>query len=295
MRQLDAEIRRFWARRIVRVMLLAGVVLVALVVVIGTVKGHPSRTVTIDPTTGRRVSVEPGGSYSQQQFGVSGEPVFAEDDTRTNVGKDLEDVLQGTGVALLFAGFAIGASFVGAEYNVGSLTTQLLFEPRRARVHAAKAAAVTIGAASFALAIMGTVAVAMYVGSEVHGVVQGVDGTFLADRFGEALRIAAAVGAGAAMTYCVTLVARRSSAGLIAFYLQYPLLFLIDPAKKPYGVLSHYAPIRGLLAIVIDPAHVSGTNERTIHTMAGGVVLTVVALIVLVVGSGYWFRSAEVR
>jgi hypothetical protein len=294
MRQLDAELRRFAARRIVRGMLLVAVFVILLVVIVGTAKGHPARTVTFDPATGRRIGGSVSGSVPNQ-FGDSGEIVGFESDTRTDVGKDLADVLQGTGVALLFAGFAIGASFVGAEYNVGSLTTQLLFEPRRERVHAAKAAAVAIGSAAFALVILAVVAISMYVGSELHGVVQGIDRTFVADRVGEALRIAAAVGAGATMAYCVTLVTRRSSAGMIAFYLQYPLLYLINPAKQPFGVVSHYEPLRGLLAVVVDPAHANGTNERTIHTMAGGVALTVVSLIVIFVASGLWFRQTEVR
>ncbi len=290
MRQLDAELRRFCARRIVRGMFLVAVLIIVVVVTVGTAKGHPGRTFTVDPATG----TVPTGAFSGS-FDNQGGFVVEQSDTRTNVGKDLRDALQGTGIALLFVGFAIGASFVGAEFNVGSLTTQLLFEPRRARLHAAKAVAVAIGGFTLALVIMALVAFAMYVGSEARGVMQGVDGAFVANRLGEALRISAAVGAGAAMAYCVTLVTKRSSAGMIAFYLQYPLLFILNPAKMPFGVLSHYAPLRGLIAIVVDPARVNGINERTIHTMAGGATLTIVWVVVLIAGSGFWFSRTEVR
>jgi hypothetical protein len=277
-------------------MLLVGILIVLLVVVIGTVKGHSGSSVAVDPTTGRPLSGTISGSGSFQYGGPGGDTAyFVRNDTRMNIGKDLENVLEGTGIALLFAGFAIGASFVGAEFNVGSLTTQLLFEPRRERVHAAKATAVAIGTASFALAIMVLVAASMYIGSAARGVVQGVDGTFVVHRVAEALRIAAAVGAGATMAYCVTLVTRRSSAGMIAFYLQYPLMFILDPARMPFGLISHYEPLRGLAAIVLDPVHATGPNERSIHTIAGGVVLTIVWLIVIVSGSGFWFGRAEVR
>ncbi len=290
MRQLDAELRRFFARRIVRGMFLVAVLIIVLVVTVGTAKGHASRTFTVDPTTG----TVPTGSFSGSPDDQGG-LVVEQSDTRTNVGKDLRDVLQGTGVALLFAGFAIGASFVGAEFHVGSLTTQLLFESRRERLHVAKAAAVAIGVGAFAFAVLLIVAIAMYLGSVANGVVRGVDGTFVVDRVAEALRISAAAGAGAAMAYCVTLVTRRSSAGMIALYLQYPLLFIIEPKEMPFGLLSHYAPVRGLLALVVDPATSNGINERTIHTMAGGAVLTGAWLIVFVVGSGFWFSRAEVR
>src|SRR5206468_8472998 len=127
------------------------------------------------------------------------------------------------------------------------------------------------------------------------GIVEGVDSTFVAHRAGEALRIATAVAAGATMAYCVTLVAKRSSAGIVAFFVQYPLLFLLDPAKMPFGLISHYSPLRGLLAVVVDPATATGANERAIHTMAGGVVLTAVWVAIVVSQSGLLFARAEVR
>ena len=162
-------------------------------------------------------------------------------------------------------------------------------------MHAAKLAAVAIGTASLALAVMAILALTMYAGSELHGVVIGVDGTFVAHRASEALRIAAAVGDGRGVAYCVTLVAKRSSAGMIAFFVQYPLLFLLDPAKMPFGVVSHYSPLRGLLAIVIDPANATGAERagdphdggrRRAHRRLG---------VVSVVVSGLLFARAEVR
>ena len=288
MRQLDAELRRFFARRMVRGTLLVAAFIVVISVGIATGRGHRGHGSYFDPVTGQ--ITQPTGGTSDRAPDYFGEP-----DTRIDVGKSLENVLEGTGVALLFAGFALGASFVGAEFNVGSLTTQLLFEPRRWRLHAAKAAAVAIGVAAFALAVMLLVAGSMYVGSATHGIVEGVDGAFVAHRAGEALRIAAAVAAGAAMSYCVTLVAKRSSAGMVAFFVQYPLLFLLDPVRMPFGLISHYSPLRGLLAVVVDPATATGANERAIHTMAGGVALTVVWAAILVSQSGLVFARAEVR
>lgn len=97
------------------------------------------------------------------------------------------------------------------------------------------------------------------------------------------------------MAYAVALVSKRTSAGVIVFFLQLPLLELIDPTKRPFGLVSKYAPVRGLLAIVIDPAHVEGVNAQTIHTIAGGVALTCVWVVVLGVASGRIFARSEVR
>lgn len=305
MRQLDAELRRFFARRIVRGTFLIAVLLVVIVVTIGTAKGHPGSQLSLDPATGRVTDLKTGRVVERQsggfqtQFGGSdeqGQILLGQSDTRTNIGKDLENVLEGTGVALLFAAFAIGASFVGAEFNVGSLTTQLLFEPRRWRVHLAKSAAVALGTAVFAFAVLAFVALAMYAGSELKGVVQGLDQAFLTHRALQALRVSSIVGAGAMLAYGVTLVAKRSSAGMFAFFLQFVLLNLIQPNKMPFGVISHYAPVRGLLAAIVK--HTTGNGgvqERAIHTTAGGVVLTLVWVALVVVGSGTLFARAEVR
>jgi len=55
----------------------------------------------------------------------------------------------GIGVSTVLLGLAllIGATFAGADWSSGSMSNQLLFEPRRIRVWLAKAAAVLLGAA----------------------------------------------------------------------------------------------------------------------------------------------------
>ncbi len=53
------------------------------------------------------------------------------------------------GVAAAVA-FLLGATFVGADFSSGSVGTQLLFEPNRLKVWAAKAGAAAVGSAAFA-------------------------------------------------------------------------------------------------------------------------------------------------
>jgi ABC-2 type transport system permease protein len=295
MRQLSVELRRFFARRIVRGAFVLAALLVLVVVGIQAGRGRVERSqfyeyATSPPDAG---FTTPEG---QPTFdGPTPEIVPIVNDTRLKIGETLETALEGTGVAMLFVAFVLGASFVGAEFNVGSLTTQLLFEPRRWRVHTSKALAVAIGASGVALGVLALLTISMYVGSGLRGVVAGLDATWWSHRVGETLRIVGACGSGAAMAYAVTLVAKRSSAGIIALFLQYPLLFMINPARKPFGFVSHYMPLRGLLAIVVDPARAEGFNERTIHTMAGGLTLTLVWVVVILVVSGRIFSRAEVR
>ena len=307
MRQLDAELRRFFARRIVRGTFLVAVLLIVLVVTISTAKARAGHEYQVDTATGRITDVTTGqvvkslpngDQYPRGAFvgsGVPGTVEFGQSDTRVNIGNDLANVFQSVGVGLLFAAFALGASFVGAEYNVGSLTTQLLFEPRRWRVHLAKAIAVAIGIAALTLAVLAVVALALYVGSEVHGIVHGIDATFVSNRAGQALRVAGAASAGAVLAYSVTLVARRSSAGMLLFFLQFVLLNLINPVKMPWGVISHYAPLRGLIALIVHHPQSADVQERAVHTIAGGAVLTAIWVVIVFVASGAWFERSEVR
>jgi hypothetical protein len=305
-RQLDAELRRFFARRIVRGTFLLAVLLVLLVISIGTAKGHAGHEFSLDPQTGQVTDAGTGRVIGEQEPGQipssfagtdeKGRVLFGQSDTRTNIGNDLGDALEGTGVALLFVSFVLGASFVGAEFNVGSLTTQLLFEPRRWRVHLAKSAAVALGAAALAFAVLLVVALAMYAGSELNGVVHGLDGPFFVHRAAQALRVAAVIGVGAMLAYSVTLIARRTSAGIIVFVLQFVLLNLINPNKGTFAPISHYAPIRGLIATLIrHTGSAENVQERAIHTMAGGVTLTAIWVVLIVGGVGILFARSEVR
>jgi ABC-2 type transport system permease protein len=70
---------------------------------------------------------------------------------------DLADELGSSGLALalILAGAAIvvGTTFAGADWHSGSLSTQLLFRPRRLRLWAAKALAVVLGTSICAAAV----------------------------------------------------------------------------------------------------------------------------------------------
>ena len=64
---------------------------------------------------------------------------------------------RGVEVALVVVGLMViaGCTFAGADWSSGSLTNQLLFEPRRSRVWLAKAGAVTLGCGLVALVALG--------------------------------------------------------------------------------------------------------------------------------------------
>ena len=255
-RQVDAELHRFFARRIVRG-------LAALVVAIAAAS-----------------------------IGVA----VVHSDNGVDVGRGLSDTLTALAIVLVFLGVALGASFVGADFNLGSLSSQLLYEPRRWHLHIAKATAVAIGCAAFALTVCVIVGALMFLGSALHGVTEGIDASWWQHRGVELARAVAACAAGAVMAYAVTIVTRRSSAAIVLFLLQYPFILIVSPeARVPFGPLSRVAPLRALLAVAFDPARDHSGTAAGIATTAGGVVLTLVWVVALLAASGARFSRAEIR
>lgn len=63
-----------------------------------------------------------------------------------DVAAQLEESGPGVAIVLVALAMLIGTTFVGADWASGSMSNQLLFEPRRLRVWAAKAAALAVGA-----------------------------------------------------------------------------------------------------------------------------------------------------
>ena len=283
MRQLDADLRRFFARRIVRgtvvVILLVAVVSIG----IATVRGHPARGVTSAPVG--RVVTTPNGNqviYNQTVF---------PNDTRISVGKSLHGTLQAMAVIMMLVGIVLGASFVGADFNVGSLTSQLLYEPRRWRVHLAKAACVAIGCAVVAAVVCIAIAAMMYAGSEIHGVVGRTGGTFWRLRGVDLARAIGAAAAAAVMAYAVTVVADRTSAAIVAFLVQFPIIHIGEHTPF-FGPIARIAPFRGLLAITTD---IHNNTDIGIRTNAGAIVFTLIWVVILLAASGAVFSRAEVR
>jgi hypothetical protein len=77
---------------------------------------------------------------------------------------------------LAMVALAVGASFVGAEWTTGGMSTLLLWRPNRRKVLATKLAALSTGAVALAAAFTVVWTVAMWVVAVVHGDTTGVTG-----------------------------------------------------------------------------------------------------------------------
>lgn len=171
MRQVVVELRRFRSRRAIALTLLLAVAAVVLLAA-ATVWSTRSATEAEVAAAGAQLEVEradlredlqrclerdPGGSAADE--GSAGADVSDAERCQEldpqlewylpRETLDLADEQRSAGLAtaLLLTGAAVvvGATFAGADWQARSLSTQLLFEPRRLRVWTAKAAAVVLG------------------------------------------------------------------------------------------------------------------------------------------------------
>jgi cell division protein FtsB len=129
---------------------------------------------------------------------------------------DLNGTLKGNGlgVALVVAGLLViaASTYAGSDWSSGSMSTQLLFEPRRGRVWAAKGIAVAVASGIAAIVVRGGFWLAMYLVAVDRDVPHGSD--VMTDVGWHLLRavlfcMGAAVGA-----YALTMLFRHSVATL---------------------------------------------------------------------------------
>jgi ABC-2 type transport system permease protein len=127
---------------------------------------------------------------------------------------------EGSGLAVVIVLGALmvlaGTTFAGHDWNSGSMSNQLLFEPRRVRVWVAKALVLTSAAVAVAMAVLTAYWLALV------GVVRSrgteVSSAELVDCLQQGLRGAAVVGAGALAGYALTMLFRSTVVTLGVFF-----------------------------------------------------------------------------
>jgi hypothetical protein len=293
---LSADLQRFAARRIVRGALAFALLLTLVIITVQTVRGH-QYVETLQEPRFEGVPVTPGGSDgSFHRPDVTFVPVQVNRDSRVDVTKNLSGVLVITGILLVCAASVLGASFVAADFGGTSLSTQLLYEPRRWRVHMSKALATGISCAAIAVCVLCTIAAAMFIGSKVHGIAPDLDAQWWQERVRELGRAAVGAGLAGAMAYTVALVFRRTAVGAILFLLQIPLVGALETNEKFLGKMTRSLPYYGLHVFVLGRDHLGSVQYRPgITTTAAGFALAAVWLAGLIAAAGAVFGRAEVR
>lgn len=297
---LGAELRRFFSRRVMRGAFAFGIALSTLVIVIITVRSDVragtqagKQLVCTEGPSGGQATVPPNGGTIPENCFLQGTSSPVQRDTRLKIHDDLSETIKGTGFAMVFIAFVIGASFVGAEFGAGSLSTQLIFEPRRMRVVAVKAIAVGIGLAVLAVALLLYIGLLQWAGSSLRGVVNGLDGSWFAARAGDVGRVAAAVALAGIAAYAITVVTRRTVAAVAALLVTGWVSAIIGSLRN-WRWVAKYNPATAFIAMVADVSR-RANNGDDVLAVRGATISACVWVVGLTVIAAIIFARREVR
>jgi hypothetical protein len=190
--------------------------------------------------------------------------------------EDIGEVLRPFGVLLILAGFALGASAAGADWQSGFLATLLTWESRRARVLLGKVAAV-VGLV-FAAVLLWQVALSLALSAGVPAAM--------------ALRIAAVAAGAAAVAHAIAFLGRGTAAALGAG------IGWVGVLESVLG--SYFKPLRPWLslnnAIVFVKGQFEGGPAGDVpgRTVTGAGVILLAYLGVVIAAAAVMFRRRDV-
>lgn len=193
-RLVRVELARYRARRVIALLVLAAAVLAALV---AAKSAWDTRPITAQEAATARAQADMEAERTdikadlqtcladpEQYLGTGATAQTCRDNLtaapRSYLPRkplDLHGTLKGNGVgiALVVSGLLViaASTFAGSDWASGSMATQLVFEPRRTRLWAAKAIAVTLASGVVALVTLGGFWVAMYLVAAARDVPHG--------------------------------------------------------------------------------------------------------------------------
>lgn len=319
MRLLAVEVRRFWARRAIVVVLLltlAGGVLLAGTTIWST-RGA-SQAETSDAQ--QQLAVETEAMSDDYRECLADPPAQPADEPAAERCEDLDpqldwflpreqldlrDQLGGTGLALSLiltgAAIVVGTTFAGADWSSGALSTQLLYRPRRVRLWLAKATAVVLGTAVTALAVTAGYWLALGLVAQARGL--PVDAALVGDLALQSARTSTLAAAAALGAFALTMALRSTMATLSLLFL-YTVAGEALWASVPIDRSSRWSLAVNLQAWVLDGLRVSDETicaagetcqpSYVLSAAHGGTYLAVLVVVAVLV-SVVTFRRRDVR
>jgi ABC-type transport system involved in multi-copper enzyme maturation permease subunit len=297
-RLLGAELRRFVSRDVVRMFVVA----VLIAIVIGSA------------ITAYNSKVEgPGDAYrAELQHCLDGlyvpedrlprrydsleeycaehvRPEYFGGDQRFEL-RSLPEILQGAGILVVIGGLLLGASFVGAEWHAGTMSTLLTWEPRRLRVLAAKA--VVAAACVFVLMVLllAVFGLVLALVAFTRGITDHLGEHFLRSVAGSALRVAACSAAGALIGMAIAMVARSTAAAIGAGFAYLAVIEGVIRGLRPGW--QHYL-LADNIAVVVTGAD-SGIMQDPV-TFSHAVLTVAIWSAVLMAAAAITFRARDVN
>lgn len=293
-RLLSVEFRRYAARRAVRATGVLAILTILIATVIVFINSDRSVAAIRDSERERQRLIEECEEAAETQpaeFQREGEceGFFPREssDPRFHL-TVLEDVLEGLSFLFVIVAMGLGATFFGAEWNAGTVTTILTWEPRRARIFAAK----VLAAAAFVfVAVMMVQALLVAVMAPVallRGSTAGVDGEWLGAVTGIAARSAVIGALAAVIGMSVASMARNTATALIVAFVYFAVIENVLRGVRPNWV--RWLPGDNMALFVIGS---QGTGTREISELRAFITVALYSA-VFFMGALTVFRSRDV-
>jgi hypothetical protein len=276
-RTLLTEVHRNLSRRLVRILLLLGVIACAAAGIIAWLANDDG----------------------PNQFEAERAVVVSDDLDPTPWAIDLVELWPENGadpvlgiavIPLVMGALVAGASMVGAEWRAGTVTTNLTWEPRRVRLAVAKFAATGLCAAVIGLLFIVLFALALLPTIAAHGSFEGADADWWLQAVAAVGRGAVLIGAVAIAGAALAMIGRNTAAAIgVAFV----LVSILDP------ILRSWKPRLDRWLVTSNAAWAMSANEgfdasgAAYDPVRGGVIATIY-LVALAAAAVYLFRSRDI-
>jgi hypothetical protein len=234
------ELRRYASRRAVRAsgtLVLLGIVVACVIVFVNSKNGADA-----DAEVERQRAQFIQNCLEFQDFvppDVQNKAEFCRDQSLQVVSDprfrldSLTDIFAGLSPLLIILALGLGATFIGAEWSAGTMTTYLTWEPRRTIAFLAKASGGVLFVFLAALAVQAVLGLLLTPVAMLRGTTQGVDAAWFGDTMVMALRSATLCAVLAGIGFALASVARNTAASLIVGFVYFAVLENMLRAFRP--------------------------------------------------------------
>lgn len=184
------------------------------------------------PAPPSRIAPTPGEDFDPTQ-GFFCESFAEAKDPRFHLA-DLPKTFEALSLIFVFAMWGLSASFIGAEWEAGTVGMLLTHEPRRVRVLVTKLAVVVGFAVVTTTILLALLSLALLPAAILRGTTEGTTGAWIGDVAGLGLRIIATAGLAAVFGFSLATSARRTSVAFGALLLAFLFEIIISRLAPGY-------------------------------------------------------------
>ena len=231
------------------------------------------------------------GTPGRQTFceNVIGQQQFGQTIDRRFYLNQVKDIYQHLSVWFAIIAWLLAASYIGAEWRAGTMTTMLTWEPRRIRVMLAKGFAAIAVTFTIVMVLQALLFGALYPAAAFHGSTAGTSAAFWRSFTYLGLRVGGLAAAAGLLGFAAGSIGRNTAAGLGAGFvylavIEGGLLGGLIPAVRPWLIVGN--------SIVF----ISNERQVDIHGRSptqAGLLLLGYALGVFLIATGF-FRKRDV-